>query len=149
MVDPMGMLLTELRASSPLVALVSTRISADEDPTSDQGKTRVRAVDLGGPIGRVGDRRPGLQSLIYALRCYGPSKDAQGRPISTGPITARQIAGACVDALHQRGPRTDASGRFVIKSSVASIGGLLIDPDTREPYYTVSVEVVAAAQEAA
>ena len=151
LIDPMGMLVTELRAAAPITDIVATRISTDEAPEADQLKSRVVLHDAGLPngLGRPGARRYGQQLALYIAKCYGPIRDALGRPIDTGPITARQIAGTVAAAVHQKGPRQDGQGRIIHMTNVIGISPKLTDPDTKEPYYEVLIETTAGAQVAA
>lgn len=140
--DPMGMVLRELAADAAIAGIASDRVSSVEGASGSALLTRVVLKDLGAsvtPYG-AGSGRLGMQEATYAADCFGPKNAI------TGPVTARQLAGAVVDVMHDRGPRVDASGRGIYRSSVVSVSPLLKDPDTGEPFHTVAIQIVAMAQ---
>jgi len=142
MKDPMGTLVDILRSDPALTAIVAV----DHIGTRQTPPPAVRIRDIGmstRPFGR-GSGRLGLVLGLYAIQCYGPAVDAMGKPIDTGPITARQIAGAVVDRLDLLGPHAGSS--YFLRVHTPEIGPALVDPDTRWPYHTVRAEVYAAAE---
>ena len=83
--------------------------------------------------------RLGLQEVRYAVKCYG----------AEGPEAARLstvLYGAVSDAIHNKGPRRDAQGRYIFRTEDEVGGEPDEDPDTHWRYETVVVNVIAAAQ---
>lgn len=137
--DPLGTLIDMLRADTGVRAIVG----ADKISALSRTPPAIRIRDMGSsarPFGR-GSGRLGVQLALYALQCYGPSKGVDGQPVDTGPITARQLAGAVVAALDHRGPY--AGSTYVLRAYAPEIGPALVDPDERWPYHTVRVELYA------
>ena len=138
MKDPFGTLLVAIRDDAAVAAIVGSgsaaRVSADaEEPPS----VRLAA----GPTSRVpfgtGSGRVGMQGFTLLAFCYGPLGP-------TGPIVARQLAGAVSDVLHGLGPVHGST--YLARVWAPDIGDLLIDPDTKWPYHTVRAIAYAAAQ---
>lgn len=136
MKDPFGTVLVLVRDDAAVSAIVGSRVSniAERPPS-------VR-IDMGEAT-RVpfpGSGSAGVQGVPFNLFCYGLPGDP------TGPILARQLAGAVSDALHGRGPVYGTGGVYLHRVWAPTIGELLIDPDTKWPYHTVRAIAYAAAQ---
>jgi hypothetical protein len=137
--DPFGQVLTELRADPGIQAIAAQRVGARV-----QALPCVVMEDISATVqpGGRGNARLGDQEVVYAFRCYG-GDEASG---DGGRVAARNLAGAVVDFLHERGPRIDGQNRLIHRSWVESMSGVLEDPDERWPYCVVTVSVLAAAQ---
>lgn len=130
----MGFLLTTIR-DYPAVAAITPRVRGAE-LASDDGPPAVVLRRLGvtrSPLGQTG--RAGIQGVSIAVLCFA----------ATFPAVAA-LYGAVSDAVHEKGPRHDASGRLIYLSIEESGGGAVLDPDTRWPTETCVVSVIAAAQ---
>lgn len=137
MKDPYGALLTILREDSAVSAIAGTRIGSEVQAAScvqliDQ-VTTVR------PFG-IGSGRMGYQRWMGVARCWGAPASSD----VTGGITARQLAGAVVDAIHNLRP-TKVGDRYIARAYAPDIDGVVKDPDTRRPFYDVRIEAIAAA----
>jgi hypothetical protein len=132
--DPFGMVVSLLRASTPVTAIVSTRVSSEV-----MGMPCVQVIDTVSttrPFG-PGSGRMGMQLWMGVARCW-----ADNTP--TGAIQARQLAGAVADTLHNLRPTT-LGDRYIAKAYTPDIDGISRDPDTRRPFYDVRIEAYAAA----
>lgn len=133
-VDLTGVAVTEVR-DFPLVAAITPRVRGGE-LDGDDVPPAILIVSLGidySPLGRT--RRAKLQAPLFAAQCYG-----QTRP------QAAQLANAVVAAVELRGPRVDAQGRLVHMSLVEGGGDVVLDPDTRWPFATVTFTFIGAQQ---
>lgn len=134
MIDPLGPILTTIRDNAT-VAAITTRIRGFE-LQSDDAPPAVVLRRLGvtrGPFGQT--ERAGIQQVTIAALCYGIT-----------PQQAAALYGAVSDAIHNRGPRKDAQGRLIYLSMEESGGEATLDPDTRWPFETAVIQVIAAAQ---
>lgn len=139
MKDQFAAILALLRADPAVTALVGARISAEV-----QAGPCVQVIDevsTAWPFG-VGSGRMGMQRWMGVCRCWGTSPTPTD---ATGAVTARQLAGAVLAALHNHRPTT-VGDRYVARVYAPDITGVVRDPDTRRPWYDVRVEAIAAAQ---
>ncbi len=86
-----------------------------------------------------GSGRLGLQRWIGVAKCYAGDSP-------TGAITARNLAGAVIDALDLLGPKYGTSDRYTAQIQASDMDGMERDPDTRYPHYDVVIEAVAATE---
>lgn len=137
MKDPYGALVALLRGDSAVTAIAGARVSSEA-----QAGPCVQLIDTVStvrPFG-PGSGRMGMQRWMGVARCWGTSSPTD----VTGAITARQLAGAVVDALHNHRPTT-VGDRFVARVYAPDIDGVVRDPETRRPWYDVRIEAIAAA----
>lgn len=133
-VDLTGVAVREVR-DFPLVAAITTRVRGGE-LAPDDVPPAIRIVSLGidySPLGRT--RRAKLQAPLFAAECFGVTR-----------VQASQLANAVVAAVELRGPRVDATGRLVYMSLVEGGGDVVLDPNTRWPFATVTFMYVGAQQ---
>lgn len=133
MIDIFGAVLTVIK-SDPDVAAITPRVSSEI-----QALPCVQIIDNATsrtPFG-PGSGRVGLQFWQGIGRCW-----AEDSP--TGAITARQLAGAVSDAVHNLTPAT-VSGRVIHRAYAPTIDGVTRDPQTRRPFYDVFLEFYATA----
>lgn len=138
--DPLGALIAELRTAN----LASGRVRGFEPASAnpaDAGDARgpgqyirfVVLVVLGTSRWRKG-RLP-LQRVRVGARCYG--------------VTAQDAAalyGELSDLLDNRGPRLNSQG-VAIYQSLDEVGGQAErDPDTKQPYCTGVIELLAGTE---
>lgn len=149
MLDPLPKLIVELRADTAVKAIVNGRVRGfePEPPALDAGTGAViRDGDARGPGKYVafvvlvtlgGPRMPTLpvQEVPITARCYGRSIEE-----------AAQLWAAVSDALHFRGPRTYSNGLGIYQSHELSGGNPDRDPDTQQPLYIGTFNVVATTQ---
>jgi hypothetical protein len=131
--DPFGMVVSLLRASTPVTAIVSTRVSSEV-----MGMPCVQVIDQVSttrPFG-PGSGRMGMQLWMGVARCW-----AEKTP--TGAIQARQLAGAVADTLHNLRPTT-LGDRYIAKAYTPDIDGINYDPDSHRPFYDVRIEAHAS-----
>ena len=138
MVDPFGVLLAILRADPGVAAIAGTRVGSEA--TSPPCVVLVDLATTRRPFG-PGSGGIGLQRWVGAARCYGPDSP-------TGAITARQLAGAVSDALHDHRPYRGTSSRLMHRGYAAEIDGMDRDPDVKWPMYAVAIDAVLAAEAA-
>lgn len=139
-VDLTGVAVSEVR-DFPLVSAITPRVRGGEltgksKAYSGDVPPAIVIVALGidySPLGRT--RRAKLQAPLFAARCYGVTR-----------IQASQLANAVVAAVELRGPRVDATGRLVHMSLVEGGGDVVLDPDTRWPFATVTFTLIGAQQ---
>lgn len=130
--DLTGMAILELRTNAGVAAIVGEKVRPEW--ADGEGPPGVLIRQLGITYSRgPGTRRLGLQAPMLAALCYGVTRPQ-----------AAQLANAVVEAVNARGPRTDASGRLVFGSLVEGGGDVVLDPDTRWPFATVTFELVGA-----
>jgi hypothetical protein len=128
----MGKLITELKDDPGVFAITAGRVMGQQ--RDSVAVPCVIVVDLGSS--KVSSES-GVRRYSYGARCYGPNA-------ATGDITAKQLANAVVGAVGSRGPRRHAAVG-IYRSTEVSSGPVLLDPDTREPYVIVSLELAVAA----
>lgn len=133
-VDLTGKAITELLANAGVTAIVGQKVRAELASNEGPPAVIVRALGIDySPMGRT--RRARLQAPLFAALCYGVTR-----------VQAAQLANAVVEAMELRGPRRDASGRLVFISLVEGGGDVVLDPDTRWPFGTVTFSLVGAQQ---
>lgn len=134
MIDPLGKLLTEIRSNATVAAL-TTRIRGGEPAVGDAQSAAagyLRFVVLT-RLGNERAKRVGMQTLRIAARCYGTSFG-----------DAAALAGAVSDAIHNIGPRRNATGVLIFRT-YDDIGlGATKDPDTGQPHEDIVIEVFAS-----
>lgn len=143
--DPTGKVVVELRDDPDVDAIVSGRVRGFEPQGATAqydgdahgpGKYKAFVVVTGSPIG---GRLPGMrmvpvQPARLTVRCYGRT-----------PQEAAALYGACVKAIHGRGPRTYSGVAF--HQSFDETGGTPDkDPDTGQPLVVFVMEVLASTQ---
>lgn len=147
MKDAFGAVLTYMRQGPDVIAIAPAARIGSVAPADGERAAFVRLVDM--PTSRrpfgPGSGRMGMHLWRGIAQCYGPTRSVTGEAIATGAITARQLAGAVSDWLHNRGPVTVGT-TYLARLYAAEISGLLADPDTGWPYYTVRLEVYAGDQ---
>jgi hypothetical protein len=132
-VDLTGKAVTEIRDFAA-VAAITPRVRGGELADNDAPPAvivRPLAIDYS-PFGQT--RRARLQAPLFAALCYGVTR-----------VQAAQLAGAVVDAVNLRGPRKDAQNRLIYLSLVEGDGEVVLDPDTRWPFATVTFTFIGAA----
>lgn len=135
LMDPMGALITELRADSGVSALVGARVRGGEPAPGDArdpGQYQAFVVLIGPPA--PNSRVPISRSSI-TVRCYGSTFQ-----------NATAVWGAVVKALHAVGPRLKGNGLGIYRSAFLEEADTLKDPDTEQPYVEGTIEVTATAQ---
>lgn len=138
MIDPIGAVITLLRADTAVAALVSQRVRGevlDREPLPlvvvvENAATR---RPFGPGSGRI---HMALSTIV--CRCYGPDSP-------TGAITARQLAGAVSDALHNL-PPTTVGTKYLARGYAPEIGGMERDPVTKWPMTPVVVDIYYATE---
>lgn len=153
MIDPTGRLITFIAADPGVSGFPSPVTGQKKNVVGDDGKVvpipapfvlvqRRSSTDaIAGP---GTDRGPAMVIDFVAL-CYGEKKQS-------GERDAFRLAGAVHDAVHLKGPVTfpvpgGGSGHVgVYRMRAASIGGVLIDPVTQQPYVPVFFNVIASGQ---
>lgn len=140
--DPTGTVITELRETTAVAALVSDRVRGGHPAPGVEGSPGVSG-DLR-PKGswlrflvvtredsvRSRGRQP-IQTVTLGVRCYGTSqKDAAA------------VMGTVSDALHQQGPRAGTGGGHIWLSLVGESQGSDMDPITKQPFEDVYVDVI-------
>lgn len=142
MLDPLGAVVTELRADPDVVNLVSDRVRGGEP----KGKTDLYEGDALGPgsykafiVLTTLDRPPHpslpIQRAIFGVACYGTTYQ-----------NASAVWGAVVKAVHRVGERVKASGLGIYISAVETGGSQDTDPDTKQPLVRGTIRVIATAQ---
>lgn len=135
MLDPVGALVSELRADVDLDLLTDGRVSAGE-------------AKEGYALG------PGrYQAFVVITGAVGPHPSA---PISTGTLGVRcygstyqnagAVWGAVVKALHKVGPRVKVSGLGIYRTALLPDAAQSKDPDTGQPYIDGTISIIATAQ---
>lgn len=136
MVDPMGKLITEIRADSAVTA-ITTRIRGGEAAPGDSARPYQPFVVLV-RLGLEREPRVPIQRLRIGFRCYGATFQQ-----------AAQLYGAVSDAIHNVGPRIGATGVVIYRSFDDTGGAASKDPDTGQPYEDGVISLIAATQVAA
>lgn len=133
--DPMGSIVSELRAANIASKRVRAGEPADDDALPPKSYQRfVVVVDLGGPR----FHRLPLQVLRYAIRCYGSTYQ-----------DARDLYGDVSDVLDNAGPRYSATDVAIHQTLDDTGGSANKDPVTSQPYYEGVFEIFAGAQQLA
>ena len=135
MLDPMGSLVTELRADPDVAALVGTRVRGGEPGPGDAkgaGEYQAFVVLIGSPApySRVPVTRTSL-----TVRCYAATYQQAGA-----------VWGAVVKALHQVRARLKSNGLGIYISWFTDTADQSKDPDTGQPYSEGTLVVYATAQ---
>lgn len=139
MYDPLGTLLTIIR-DDPGVAALTTRVRGGEPAPGD-----VQSKDDGWlrfiVLVRLGyDRDPQvpIQDVRIGINCYGTSYQ-----------DAAALAGAVSDAFHGRTPPSLNAQRFALYAAHDDGGpGASKDPDTDQPFETLTAALVASTMQA-
>lgn len=147
--DPLGLVVRDLRAAPPVAAIVATRVAGGGFDPNWPEDPRPCIVVEGGGNGRTpwgaGSEGVGLQEQVAIVRCYGAAGDDDVNDQRPAKVSSGQLRGAVMDALHNKGYRGFGNGRFIFQSHVLS-SAPAEDPDTHWPYETVMVRVIAPAQ---
>lgn len=133
MIDPLGKILTEIRDNATVAAL-TTRIRGGEPAAGDaQPSTGYLRFVVLTRLGNDRALRVPVQTLRIAVRCYGTSFS-----------DAATLAGAVSNAIHNIGPRRNATG-VLIHRSYDDVGqGATKDPDTGQPMESFVIEAFAS-----
>jgi len=133
MVDPLGYILTIIRADAG-VAAITTRVRGGEPAKGDAlGPGLYQPFVVLARLGHQRQKRLPVQEVRIAARCYGVT--FQG---------ASALAGAVSDAVHAIGPQTSAGGVGIWTAFDDGGEGTLKDPDTDQPYEVIIIAVNAA-----
>jgi hypothetical protein len=141
MIDPTGKVLTELRDA--LKDDWTDRVRGGEPAPGDSGvetdsttgvKRFAHRFVVLVRLGFFRMRTVPLQTVTIGYRAYGFDK-----------ADAAALVGALSDAIHNKGPRENASG-IAIYSSVDLGGEAHEDPVTGQPYEDGVIELIAATQ---
>lgn len=144
--DPLGKLLIEIRDDSAVKAIAGANPTAnparvrgfEPAPGDAQGPGSYRAfVVLVNEGGQRWKRVPVQRPRIVA-RCYGRTA-----------AEASQLAAAVSDSIHYQGPRVASNGLGIYASYDDQSGEQDRDPDTKQPYATVFIDLIATTQAAA
>lgn len=134
MIDPLGSILTELRADVDLDLLVDERIRGGEPGPADVSDPFQAFVVLIALDDYPHPRVP-IQRALYGVDCYGVTY--QG---------AREVWGAVVKAMHVVGSRMKANGLGIYISAIDSGGEQDEDPRTHQPLIRGVIRVTTTAQ---
>ncbi len=129
------MVLAILKADTAILAIVAAA-NVSSEFTSTPCIVLTDLTSSGRPFG-PGSGRMGLQRWFGNAKCYAGETP-------TGAITARQLAGAVVDALDLIRARYGTSDRFIAQMQAPELDGMVRDPDLRYPTYDVPIQAVAA-----
>lgn len=133
MIDPMGFLLTGVR-SNPAVAALTSRVRGGEPAPGDAAVPFQRFVVLT-RLGTQRNKRAPVQEVRIAAKCYGSTFG-----------DAAALYGAVSAAVHNIGPRINASGVLVYRSFDDIGTGAEKDPDTGQPHEDGVIQLFAATQ---
>jgi hypothetical protein len=135
MIDPTGFLLTTIR-DFPAVAALTTRVRGGEPAPGDAlGPGSYQRFVVLKRLGRQREKRVPVQEVRYIAMCYGVSSQ-----------DADALAGAVSDAVHNIGPRHNASGVLIFQSFEDGGDGPTADPATGQLHSDVVISVTAATQ---
>lgn len=146
--DPMGALITELRADPDVAALVGSRVRGFEPAP-------VRKDAAGAVVDQGDARGPGeyiafviLQALDVPPHPRVPITfgDYLARAYGSTPQHAWAVWGALVKALHGVGARRKTNGLGIYRTSITSGGTQDKDPDTQQPLVTGTIRIIATVQ---
>lgn len=132
-VDMLGMAVVMIRDDAGVAAITPRVRGAERAPNDAAPLVIVRK--LGADYAPFGARRARLQRQLFAAVCVGSTF-----------IQAGQLAGAVVDAVNLKGPRRDASGRYLAISLVEGGGDATNDPQTGDATETVTFTFTGGAQ---
>jgi len=132
--DPMGAIISELRADADVSALVDSRVRGAEAAPGDatdpyQAFIVVVALDVP-PHPRVP-----VTFATYDIASYGVT-----------PQGAWEVYGAVAKALHAVGSRMKLNGLGIYRTFVLSGGQQDRDPDTRQPVVRATVRLIGTTQ---
>ena len=133
MIDPMGFLLTGIR-DFPAVAALTSRVRGGEPAPGDDAVPFQRFVVLT-RLGTQRNKRAPVQEVRIAAKCYGSTYQ-----------DAAVLYGAVSAAIHNVGPRINASGVLIYRSFDDIGMGAEKDPDTGQPHEDLIIELFAATQ---
>jgi hypothetical protein len=141
--DPIGKVVIELRDDAGVMAIVGANPTdargrvrgAEAGPDDVQGPGEYRAFVLVRGEGTARDRRVPVQRARVVAKCFGRSY-----------AEASQLAAAVSSAMHDRGVRTHNNGLGIWKSFADTDGGQDTDPDTRQPFVDVFIDLIATTQ---
>lgn len=142
--DPVGKLMTDMRSSSDVAAIVGEhphepklpRVRSPQPGAGDaQGPGKYRAFVV--VVTMATPRHPSvpIQRTRHLVTCYGRD-----------PEEAALLYAACSTAIHHQGPRQTTSGNAIYVSHDDTGGAYGEDPDTKQPYYSFVIESLATTQ---
>lgn len=133
--DPMGKLLIEIRDGAHVSALGATVRGGEPAYTDDEGRNVADKPPLvvvtTFPRTRLAPRLPVYRHQYFA-KCYGKE-----------PRLATQLALAVEADVHNLSPRVSTSRVGIFNSQMVSGGSGQIDPDTKWPFETVIISLLA------
>lgn len=135
MIDPVGKLITDLRADTGLAAEVGNKVWGGELPERFEGEALPpdpRPFVLLSRLG-VGRIRAPQQRVRIAVRCVHKTER-----------DAARLYGLVSDVLHNHGPRKSTAGVAIYRSNEEVGGQPDLDPITNWPSETAIYEVFAA-----
>lgn len=133
MIDPLGSIITELRADVDLDLLVHDRIRGEEagpNDVADPYQAFVVLVTFEDPP----HPRVPIQRAVYGVNAYGVTYQ-----------NARAVWGAVVKAMHIAGSRMKSNGLGIYISAVEGGGEADEDPQTHQPLIRGVIRVTATA----
>jgi hypothetical protein len=146
MVNVIGAVIAELRDDPDVAALVGNRIRHGTPLGEVHGPTGVLTYD--GDAHGSGEykafivlvtlsdppmRRVPVQFVEVAARCYGTTRQQ-----------SREVYGALVKALHDRGVRVKSNGIGLWRSAMVGGGSDDTDPKTGQPLVIGNIQLIAA-----
>lgn len=153
MMDPMGAIISELRADPDIQDLVGVdecgfrRVRGGEALGAGKcANGTPRSADGLGPgayrafivVGTIDDPpfgRVPIQRAVYSVSCYGATFQ-----------NARAVWGAVVKAMHLVGERVKGNGQGIYISAIEGGGEQDQDPDTKQPVVRGTIRVYATVQ---
>jgi len=129
-VDPIGRLISELRADAGVSAIVGVKVWGAELP--DNVSADPRPYVLVHRLIATRMKRAPVQAVRVSAQC-----------VAKTPRLAAQLYGAVSDALHIKGPRGISGGVGIYLSSEEMGGQPSTDPQTGWPYETALYECFA------
>lgn len=134
--DPLGALVSELRADSDVEDLVDDRVRGFEPAPGDaQNSGDYQAFIVISALDVTPHPRVPATFALYDIACYGV----------TGQ-NAWAVYGAVAKALHAVGSRMKANGLGIYRTFVLSGGDQDRDPDTRQPVVRATVRLIGTTQ---
>jgi hypothetical protein len=133
MIDPTGLLITGVRDTPAVGALVAKRVRAGEaDPGDARGPKEYQRFVVFARTGYTRIRRAPVQDIRLVARCYGLTYQ-----------DATALAAVVSDSLHEIGPRLATNGIGIYGSFDDGGLGAELDPDTKQPHEDFLVRIVA------
>lgn len=141
--DALGKVLIELRDNAGVAAIAGAnptsspvRVRGFEPAPGDaQSPESYRAFVVLVHEGGTRMRNVPVQRPRIVARCYGRT-----------PAEASQLGAAVSDAIHDRGPRVHSNGLGIYRSFGDSGGEQDKDPDTKQPFVPIFIDLFATTQ---